>query len=348
MKPPTRPVRRTGLTLLALLCAVLLPANAATAAGAPTVPPTDGTLSRHQVSGVYVSGISSGADMAGQLQVAYSSRIKGMGAFGLSPYYCAENNAAQALAGCSGDLWPTFTATLEAETAQFAAYGWIDPVSDLSGKPVYVYHGGADSVVAAPVSSAAGDFFRHFGARVTTDGSATAGHAWVTPYGPGACGDTAVPFLNNCGTDPEHTMLSTLFGSVSAPATGTPDGTLVRFDQNAYAPGGSAAAVSMDDHGFAYVPAACAAGSSSCRLMVALHGCEQDYATVGTAFEDDSGLDQYADTNHMIVLYPQATASVVNPYGCWDWWGYLGATNYPIKGGAQIETIMNMVTALGG
>ena len=37
-----------------------------------------------------------------------------------------------------------------------------------------------------------------------------------------------------------------------------------------------------------------------------------------------------------------------NPYGCWDWWAYLGATNYPIQGGAQIETIMNMVNALGG
>ena len=28
--------------------------------------------------------------------------------------------------------------------------------------------------------------------------------------------------------------------------------------------------------------------------------------------------------------------------------GYLGATNYPIHGGAQIETIMNEVRALGG
>ncbi|WP_187399585.1 hypothetical protein [Micromonospora sp. AP08] len=32
----------------------------------------------------------------------------------------------------------------------------------------------------------------------------------------------------------------------------------------------------------------------------------------------------------------------------WDWWGYLGATNYPIKGGAQVETIMNMVRRLDG
>jgi poly(3-hydroxybutyrate) depolymerase len=142
-------------------------------------------------------------------------------------------------------------------------------------------------------------------------------------------------------------MLGKLFGSVAAPNTGPLTGTLVQFGQNAYAVGGSAASLSMDGHGFAYVPASCAAGAS-CRLMVALHGCDQGYSEVGTAFVDRANLDQYAATNDMIVLYPQAVPSAVNPLGCWDWWGYLGATNYPIKGGAQIETIMNMVSALGG
>jgi hypothetical protein len=34
----------------------------------------------------------------------------------------------------------------------------------------------------------------------------------------------------------------------------------------------------------------------------------------------------------------------------WDWWGYLGSwdTAYPIHGGAQVETIMNMVGRLDG
>lgn len=69
---------------------------------------------------------------------------------------------------------------------------------------------------------------------------------------------------------------------------------------------------------------------------------------VGTAFVDRANLNQYADTNNTIVLYPQAIATGANPNGCWDWWGYLGATNYPIKGGAQVETIMNMVRRLDG
>ena len=45
----------------------------------------------------------------------------------------------------------------------------------------------------------------------------------------------------------------------------------------------------------------------------------------------------------------EATA-VINPLGCWDWWGYLGAgdAGYAKHGGVQITAIMNMVHALGG
>ncbi len=333
--------------LLAVLAALLTPSTTARAATLYTVPPVAGSLAGYDISGVYVAGISSGADMAGQLQVAYSSRIDGLAAFGDAPYYCAQNNAVQALDGCADNTTPTALSVLEADASLWTANGWIDPVSKLSGRPMYVFHGGADTAVKASVSDDAVRFFQHFGASVSYDSGSAAGHAWVTPYGPGACGVSASPYLNDCGTDPENAMLAKLLGSVAAPNAGPLTGKLVEFDQNAYATGGVAAALSMDGHGFAYVPASCSAGGS-CRLMVALHGCEQGYSAVGTAFVDRANLDQYADTNHMIVLYPQATASAVNPLGCWDWWGYLGATNYPIHGGAQLETIMNMVRKLGG
>ena len=177
--------------------------------------------------------------------------------------------------------------------------------------------------------------------------TSAAGHAWVTPYGPVNCAATASPYLNNCASDPQNGMLSRLFGAVAAPDTGPLTGTLTRFSQDTFAVNGYAAGLSMGSQGLRLRPVSCAAGAT-CRLMVALHGCAQGYDAVGTAFVDDANLDQYADTNAMIVLYPQATASAVNPYGCWDWWGYLGGTNYPIHGGAQIQTIMNEVHALGG
>lgn len=331
---------------LTLLLVLLTPTPTVHAATLYTVPPVSGSLTRHNISGVYVSGVSSGGYMAGQLQVAYSGTFKGTAVFGAGPYYCAQNNVDQALYGCMDTIYPTYLSTLEADASAWSSYGWTDPIGNLSGRPVYVYHGGNDTTVRSSVSNDGVSFYRHFGASVTYNSGSTAGHAWVTPYGPNSCTVTQSPYLNNCGTDPENALLSKLFGSVASPSTGPLTGTLIKFSQDTYAVNGYANGLSMGSAGFAYVPSACA--SASCRLMVALHGCKQGYDTLGTTFVDRANLDQYADTNHMIVLYPQATATGANPDGCWDWWGYLGATNYPIQGGYQIETIMNMVSALGG
>jgi len=104
----------------------------------------------------------------------------------------------------------------------------------------------------------------------------------------------------------------------------------------------------MDNTGLLYVPASCAAGAP-CRLLVTLHGCHQGFDALGTQFADRSYLDHYADTNNLIILYPQAKTTywpTYNPNGCWDWWGYTG-TAYATRDGAQIRTIMRMVDALG-
>ncbi len=102
----------------------------------------------------------------------------------------------------------------------------------------------------------------------------------------------------------------------------------------------------MGAEGFAYVPKSCSDGAR-CRLLVALHGCKQGYAYqgFGTRFVEGAYLNEYADTNDMIVLYPQAaaTGTLENPNGCWNWWGYLGDTAYARHGGKQIEAIMGMV-----
>ncbi|MEV1333269.1 PHB depolymerase family esterase [Micromonospora costi] len=332
---------------LGLLLA-LPPAGAARAAGTLyTVPPVSGSLNTYHVSAVYVAGVSSGGYMATQLQVAYSGRIRGSAVFAAGPYYCAQNTVSQALYACGDNIYPTYPATLEAYTRTWASYGWIDPVGNLASRPAYVFHGTSDGTVKKSVTDDLVGYHQRFGTSVQYDSGSPAGHAWVTPYGTGACTVTASPFLNNCGTDPQNAFLRKLLGSVQAPNTGPLRGMLIRFNQNTFAVNGWANSISMDTAGFAYVPPSCAAGQS-CRLLVALHGCLQGYGRVGTAFVDRANLNQYADTNNLIVLYPQATTSAVNPNGCWDWWGYLGATNYPIKGGAQVETIMNMVRRVDG
>jgi hypothetical protein len=97
----------------------------------------------------------------------------------------------------------------------------------------------------------------------------------------------------------------------------------------------------MAESGFAYVPAGCAAGQA-CRLHVAFHGCEQNAEAVGDAFYRNAGYNRWADTNKIIVLYPQAARTAANRYGCWDWWGY-DDLNFPAKSGGQMVAIKTMI-----
>ncbi|WP_433538584.1 extracellular catalytic domain type 2 short-chain-length polyhydroxyalkanoate depolymerase [Micromonospora sp. CA-249363] len=339
--------RRAATALTAVLLLILTIAAPAHAANPSTRPPVSGSLGTYNVSGVYVAGVSSGGYMATQLHIAYSSRIRGAAVFAAGPYYCSQNTVAQALYGCGDNIYPTNVPALETYTRTWASYGWVDPVGNLSGDPVYVFHGNNDTAVKKSVTDDLVRYYQRFGASVQYDSGSAAGHSWVTPYGTLGCTATASPYLNDCGTDPQNALLRKLLGGVNAPNTGALGGTLVRFDQNTFAVNGWANGLSMDANGYAYVPSACAAGQS-CRLLVALHGCVQGAGSVGTAFVDRANLNQYADTNNLIVLYPQAGTALSNPNGCWDWWGYLGATNFPIKGGAQLETIMNMVRRLDG
>jgi poly(3-hydroxybutyrate) depolymerase len=95
------------------------------------------------------------------------------------------------------------------------------------------------------------------------------------------------------------------------------------------------------------LPRAC--DTERCRIHVAFHGCRQGAETVGERFVSDSGYNRWADTNRLIVLYPQAIARyfwTYNPRGCWDWWGYTGE-RYATKEGAQIRAVLAMVERLG-
>ena len=301
-------------------------------------------LPQLDITGVYVTGVSSGGFMATQLQVAYSGTFDGAGIIAAGPYDCGQGNVID-FATC--DIGASLPA-LEQQAVAWSADGLIDPVANLAGKPVYVYHGTLDPAVNDLVSDSGVGFYRYFGANVEYHSRDPAGHGWPTPEGVVPCSLTSPPFLINCHDDPEGEMLTHWLGSVNPPDTGTPDGTLSSFDQNLYAPGGHAPALSMGNSGLLYTPPGCASGAP-CKLVVALHGCLGGQYLLGDKFPDLANLDTYADTNNLEILYPQAIASIVpyNPDGCWDWWGYDGP-DFAIKNAPQMITIMNMVHALSG
>lgn len=338
---PHRRGRRRALgvaTALAVLCAVAPPASATA------------TLPHLNITGEYVSGISSGAAEAVQFQVAYSAKFKGLAFFAGPAYDCAQGDSTLAVYACASSVLPEDLPQMESNADTWAAQGLIDPTSNLAGTPVYEWHGTLDTVVSAPVADTAAAFLRHYAASVDYVNGVPSGHGWITPTGPEACAASLTPYLDNCMVDAEHDFLRGWLGAVNAPNLGTPTGRLIAFDQNAYAPGGDAASVDLGSTGYEYVPSSCSAGAA-CRLVLALHGCAQNTASVGSAFIEGTFLNQYADTNHLAVLYPQVTSgdTANNPLGCWDWWGYLPHdANYAQKSGAQMATVMNMVAANGG
>jgi poly(3-hydroxybutyrate) depolymerase len=98
-----------------------------------------------------------------------------------------------------------------------------------------------------------------------------------------------------------------------------------------------------------YVPSSCADGEA-CGVHVVLHGCQQSVEFVGDTFSAGAGYNEWAESNNLLVLYPQVASSKIaplNPLGCWDWWGYTG-DDYATKTGSQVAVIMATLESLSG
>jgi poly(3-hydroxybutyrate) depolymerase len=306
---------------------------------------------------VTVSGLSSGGYMAIQFQVAHSSRVKGVAALAAGPYYCAQGSLWTAYYNCSTpSTWAPLppVETLETQAEAFARAGQIDPTANLAATRIWFFSGTRDRTVERPVVEAAARFYALFGAKNIPIHSRPAGHAMVTDSAGTSCGTTEPPFINDCDYDAAGALLAQLLGTLKAPATGE-GGRLIAFDQNAFADG-DAYTFSLADTGYAYVPAACA--GAKCSVHVAFHGCEQSAEAIGERFMREAGYNRWADTNGLIILYPQTVARygpgysgghwsyAYNPKGCWDWWGYTGA-QYATKAAPQIRAVFGMLDRLG-
>jgi hypothetical protein len=212
---------RLRKVLLGLAIATGLAAASLSISTAAVPAPQPGALGRYDITGTYVSGLSSGGYLANQLHVAYSGLFQGAGIFSAGAYDCAQNSVNTAQYACMDTFQARKTpAELEQLTRNRAAAGTVDPPQNLSGDPVWLFHGTADQTVDRAVNDDLATYYRDFGARVAYNNASAAGHAWVSPIGPNSCGSTSSPYVNKCGTtDPVREMLGHLFGSVNAAAS---------------------------------------------------------------------------------------------------------------------------------
>jgi len=300
-----------------------------------------------------VSGLSSGGFMAVQLGVAYSSVFKGVGVFAGGTFDCA---------GTANYTSCMYNQALSPSGAVSTMKSWsgtsIDATSNIARQKVYIFVGSSDTTVGPNITDAVNAMYTTSGAFVSAanvkyDKLSGAAHTFPTDFagtGDNACSSASSPYISNCSYDGAGNVLQWIYGTLNARNNGTLGGSLISFDQSAFITGNG-----MDTTGYLYVPAACASGAQ-CKLHVALHGCMQSYSQISDKFTVNTGYNKWADTNNIIVLYPQtvvdntshttaASGSLANPNACWDWIGWYG-TNFAQKAGVQQKAIMAMVNKI--
>ena len=321
----------------------------------------------HQTS---VSGVSSGGAMAVQMHVAHSSIMRGVGVIAGVAYGCADPSVpiglrVNRLLNCMDGV-PLFGGAAGAhfsiqKTEEAAAA--IDDPSNLKHQKVWLFSGYNDGSVRRAAMNAVAKYYEHYVGRVNvfyqTDNHAP--HGLITDGRGIGCFDFRAPYINDCKYDAAGHLLQHIYGRLNPPGTASTS-SLKTFDQTQFVDPALLGKIGLSDTGYVYIPATCTP-TTRCRVHVVFHGCKQYAGEVGDAVPTTGGYNEWAETNNIIVLYPQTEAIQVDlgwslvrievsSGGCWDWWGLdsslPGNGEFARKGGYQISAIRNMLDRLAG
>ncbi len=313
--------------------------------GADKLPATHADASR-----VSVSGLSSGAFMAVQYEVAFSASTMGAGVVAGGPYNCAYVNAGGVASCMLGFPLPPLASLSKDAAVGFAALGQIDAVANIARTKVYLFSGTEDGIVATSVMDSLRDFYALLGVKKSDMlyvHTIHAGHAFISANGGNACDATETPFVNACRSqgvlyDQPQAILTQIYGTLT-PKAQTLSSAPAAFDQSAFA----SPFAGLASNGYVYVPRSCKAPGSKCAVHVVFHGCAQGAGEVQDAVYGKLGYNEWADSNGIIVLYPQLDPTGIpsNIAGCWDWTGYTGP-DFQVQSGKQLAAVHAMVAQL--
>ena len=358
MPSPALSPRALAPLCLAALCWALLSQARASDAAPPPLPTLHAAANKTSVS-----GLSSGGFMTVQYTVAFSASVIGAGVIAGGPYHCAAMYPPAFPLGTTTCMsgYPQWGLSW-ASAQSLAALDLIDPMGGLAKMKLYLFSGKDDKTVHQPVMDAARYFFIASGVKlgnIAYVNDMPAGHAFLSPGFGNRCATSDPHFINQCAIkrgsrtfyDQPQAILTHIHGPLQ-PAAATLSSTVQPFNQREFADASS----SMDDTGYVYIPKSCADDAAQCSVHVVFHGCRQGARTenTGDAVYGKVGYNRWADTNRLIVLYPQAMTSEpttadptlpFNPKGCWDWWGYTG-TDFAVRKGKQLSAVKAMVDRL--
>lgn len=295
-----------------------------------------------------VSGLSSGGFMATQFHLSHSDWVQGAGILAAGPYYCAQNSLTTALSDCIGQpKKPVDIDKLNKQAVQWQSGRDIANLKALQDDKVWILGGTLDQKVSSDVVKALQQQYLAWipESQIHFESNKPFAHHFPTLTQGTDCKKSESPFIGNCGYDAAGEILSHLYTDLKAPKTAQ-ETNFKRLETKVLP---DKLGETLGDNAYLYVPESCAQGSS-CRLHISFHGCNQNADTIDLQFVSDTGYNRWAESNDIVVLYPQTKNSNMlpfNPQGCWDWWGYTDE-NYANRQGKQIMAIEAMVKRITG
>jgi hypothetical protein len=245
---------------------------------------------------------------------------------------------------------------LDAYWEQRLAEGHVDDVKNLQGKPVIIFQGTEDEIISG--MSVANEIKRQVGLwnmSATTIEDLPASHVWVTDHGTCGCGSCPRGMrygpccdYNNCDFDMSGLMLGKFYGTLAP--RGTAKTSLVWISQNDYLPEQDTwTEKGLNPWALAYVPNSCKAAPETCKIHINYHGCIDNDWSYRERYTQELDLNEYAESNDLIILYPQSHGTAQTGLGCWNW-GAGGEADDPYfdtRWSVQLRTVERMVADVG-
>ncbi len=299
-------------------------------------------INRHEITS---SGVSSGAFMSVQLHIAHSQTFSGAASIAGGVYWCSQGDSQIAQSDCTSSPKTTSPDAPLKKVSELEASGLIDETTDMQDDRVLLFSSDKDTVVNAKNSVRLNEFYKALmpAAQIKVDENHEAAHGFPTLSYGNPCGLGFSPWLLKCNYDMAAEILSWMLNkTLDAKVAMVPEN-LKEFSQTPFID----AQTPLYKKGWIYIPTSCAKGES-CALHVALHGCMMTPDSIQDKFVKNAGYNEWAEANHVVVLYPQSIAvTKVNPYGCWDWFGFTGQ-NFMTQKAPQIKAIKAMVDVISG
>jgi len=317
-----------------------------------------------------VSGQSSGGSMAMQFLFSFSSAAQGAAVAGGSLYGCGDQLLPQQT--CYGFL-PANVEAANAYARRQHSEGLIDAPSNLLGVPMLLFNGKQDSVVYTAAMRDAKRQLEHFAgaSSVTANFQTNAGHVWAVDHGNcpcGACssggGTPATTYsyasysyggylpgdeccdVNDCEYDLSGEALRRALGASLRPRT-TARQPLSWVRQSTYFAARGGRKQTLMHWAILYVPRQCEADVSRCSVHVNFHGCMQTSWKPRRDWVRRLDLNEYAEANDVIVVYPQAKGNADGQgVGCWNWYDYTVDKWFDTQYGYELGTVANLLNDL--